>query len=101
LDALIKGIAVLTLLIFIPLFLILTVAVRRMGFAVVLTMIRFFIWAIFASLIAGGIAGVIAFLFGNEFEAQRGAVLLEEVNSVALPAAPPPRPSQESQPCTV
>ena len=90
LDGLIKGVAVLTLLIFIPMFLVFALA-TRLGFAVLLTLILFFVWAIFASLIATGIARLFSLVFGNEFDAQRRAMLLDEIKSVPLPTPPPPR----------
>jgi hypothetical protein len=90
LEWLIKGIAVLSLLVFIPTFLIFAMA-TRLGFALLLTIVMFFIWALIASLIATALARFVALLFGNEFDADRRASLLGEIKSVPLPSPPEPR----------
>ena len=89
LELLAKGVAVIGLLMCIPLLIAAVFVLHRLGFAVILTIIVFFVWALIGSIVATGIARLFAAIFGNEFDAQRQYALLNEIKTVPLPSPPP------------
>jgi hypothetical protein len=91
LELLIGGVAVTGLLICLPLLVASVFVLHRMGFAVIVTIIVFFVWALIGSIVATGVARLFAALFGNEFDAQRRSTLLNEIKAVPLPSPPSPK----------
>jgi hypothetical protein len=84
LDIMMKGFAVLSLPIFILLFLGLAFG-TRLGFALILTVIIGFVWALAGVIVMIGVAKVCSAIFGNEFDYGRRSTMATEIKSIALP----------------
>ena len=84
-EILVKAFAVLSLPIFILLFLAFALK-TRFGFALVLTAVIGFVWALAGSIVMLILAKACSALFGNEFDYQRRSAIAQEVRAVALPA---------------
>jgi len=84
-EILVKVFAVLSLPIFIVLFLAFALK-TRIGFALVLTFVLGFVWALVGAIVMLTIAKLFSAVFGNEFDYQRRSAMAQEVRAVPLPA---------------
>lgn len=83
-DILLKGFVILSLPIFAVIFLALVFS-TRIGFAVILTAILFFIWAVIGSVLVLILARLCSKIFGGEFDYNRRSSMAEDIKNVALP----------------
>ena len=79
-----KTFTVLSLPFFIVLFLAFAFA-TRLGFALILTILLWFAWALAGSIVMVLIGKISSAIFGNEFDENRLATMAQEVKGVALP----------------
>lgn len=84
-DVLAKGFAFVSVPIFFLVFLALALK-TRLGFALIVTVVLWFVWALAGSVVLLVIARLCAALFGNEFDEQRRSAMAQEVRAVSLPA---------------
>ena len=84
-QILLKTFAILSIPIFILIFLVLAFS-TRIGFALIVTVILFFIWALILSVVVLTIAKICAAIFGNEFDYARRSTMATEIKAIALPA---------------
>jgi hypothetical protein len=86
-DILLKGFVILSLPIFVVIFLALAFS-TRLGFAVILTAILFFIWAAIGAILVLIFAKLCSKIFGNQFDYNRRAMMAQEIKGIPLPAQP-------------
>lgn len=84
-EILVKAFAILSLPIFIVLFLAFLLK-TRVGFALVLTAVLGFIWALAGAIVMITIAKLCSAMFGNEFDYRRRSTIAQDVRAVPLPA---------------
>ena len=84
-QILLKAFAILSIPIFAVIFLALAFG-TRLGFALILTLILFFIWALICSIVVLAIARICSAIFGNEFDYARRSTMATEIKAIALPA---------------
>jgi hypothetical protein len=93
-DILLKGFVILSLPIFAVIFLALVFS-TRIGFAVILTAMLFFIWAAIGAVLILIFAKICAKIAGSQFDYNRRATMAQEIKGFPLPSPatpPPPRP---------
>jgi len=93
-EVMAKTFTVLSLPFFLLLF-ILFAFFTRLGFALILTVILWFAWALLGSIVMVLIGKLSSSIFGNEFDHNRRSTMALEIKGVPLPApptAPPPPP---------
>jgi hypothetical protein len=79
-----KTFAVLSVPFFILIFLVFAFT-TRLGFALILTLILWFVWALLGSIVMVLIARLASAAFGNEFDQNRRSTLAQEIKNIALP----------------
>jgi hypothetical protein len=88
-DIMAKTFTVLSLPFFILLFLAFAFT-TRLGFALILTVILWFAWALLGSIVMVLIAKLCSAAFGNEFDQNRRSTMAQDIKNVPLPQQPAP-----------